>query len=263
MFRDVVWNLMLAAVPVVQAYALGWLLGAPRKHRLLTRVIAVPLTLAWLVFLPNTCYLLTEWRHLLFDPQWEDLLNRTHMDHAAMLRTAEWALLFLGYSGTGVLLFTLSIRPVERWLRSVQTPFYWVAPPLFFVTSLGVYLGLIERLNSWNVVNRPQQVWQEALYALQSHTLLCSIVVFAALLWALYEAVDIWADGVAERIPRIKKDQRGQLNSSLAVQPIMEGQGANSSCQRVQRITSGAGGAGGGREAAAAYDGVGSGPLQR
>ena len=69
MFRDVVWHLLLAAVPVVQASVLGWLLGAPRTHRLLTRVIAVPLTLAWLVFLPNTCYLLTEWRHLLFDPQ--------------------------------------------------------------------------------------------------------------------------------------------------------------------------------------------------
>ena len=98
------------------------------------------------------------------------------------------------------------------------------------MTSLGVYLGLIERLNSWNVVNRPQQVWREALYALRSHTLLFSIMVFAALLWALYKAVDIWVDGVAERIPGIKKDQRGHLNSSLAVQPIMEGQGAYSSC---------------------------------
>jgi len=112
-------------------------------------------------------------------------------------------------------------------------------------------------------VNRPQQVWQEALYALQSHTLLCSIVVFAALLWALYEAVDIWADGVAERIPGSKKDQRGHLNRSLAVQPIMEGQGVYSSCQRAQRMASSAGVAGGDLEAAAAYEGVSSGPSQR
>jgi hypothetical protein len=109
-------------------------------------------------------------------------------------------------------------------------------------------------------VNRPQQVWQEVLYALQSHTLRCSIVVFAALLWALYKAMDIWVDGVAERIPGIRKDQRGHVHRSLTVQPIMAGQGAYASCQRAQSITSAAGGS---LEAAAAYNGVGSGPSQR
>jgi uncharacterized membrane protein len=208
MFRGVVWNLMLAAVPVVQAYALAWLLGS-KGHRGLTLALAVPLAVAWLAFLPNTCYLLTEWRHLLFDPQWEDLLDKAHMDRTAMLRTAKWALLFLGYSGTGVLLFTLAIRPVERWLRSVNKPFYWFAPPLFLLTSLGVYLGLIVRLNSWDLIMKPQEVWTQTRHAFESHTLLFSIGVFAVLLWALYEAVDIWVDGMVERIPMLKKSGAG------------------------------------------------------
>lgn len=217
MFRGVVWNVMLAVVPVVQAYALAWLLGLKSKNRLLTLVIGLPLAVGWLVFLPNTCYLLTEWRHLLFDPQWADLLDRAHMDRTAMLRTAKWALLFLAYSGTGVLLFTLAIRPMERWLRSVKKPFYLFAPVLFFLTSLGVYLGLIERLNSWDIIRRPQEVLSSAKTALMSPPLLFSIVVFALLLWALYEAVDIWVDGIAQRLPWIKTS--GAKPSRSAAKP--------------------------------------------
>lgn len=201
MFRGVIWNLMLAAIPVVQAHALAWLLGVRGKNRLLTLVIGLPLAVGWLVFLPNTCYLLTEWRHLLFDPQWEDLLDRAHMDRTAMLRTAKWCLLFLAYSGAGVLLFTLAVRPMERWLRTVRKPFYLVAPVLFFLTSLGVYLGLIVRLNSWDIVRRPEEVWKASRAALASPPLLLSIVVFGLLLWGLYEAVDIWVDGIVERLP--------------------------------------------------------------
>ena len=204
MVKGVFWNLMLAAVPVALGYGFGALMARKGKAGPAIWLIAAPVLLGWILFLPNTCYLLTEWRHLLFDRQWESLLDRAHMDRTAMLRTAKWALLFLGYSGVGVLLFTLSVRPIERWLRAAGKPFYWLAPPLFFVTSLGVYLGLIERLNSWDVVQRPMLVWREALTALGSSPLLFSIVVFALLLWGLYEAVDIWVDGVAERLPWLK-----------------------------------------------------------
>lgn len=203
MAKGVLWNLMLAAIPVGLGYALGALLGR-KKSGPVVWLLALPLAVAWLAFLPNTCYLLTEWRHLLFDRQWEDLLDRAHMDRTAMLRTAKWALVFLAYSGAGVLLFTLAIRPIERWLRAAGKPFYLFAPPLFLLTSLGVYLGLIERLNSWDLVQRPMLVWREALRAVNSQTLLLSIPVFALLLWALYEAVDIWVDGIAERLPWLK-----------------------------------------------------------
>jgi uncharacterized membrane protein len=189
---------------VALGYGFGALMARKGKAGPAIWLIGAPLLAAWLLFLPNTCYLLTEWRHLLFDPQWEGLLDRAHMDRTAMLRTAKWALLFLGYSGIGVLLFTLAIRPIERWLRSAGKPFYWVAPPLFFATSLGVYLGLIERLNSWDIVQRPLVVWREALQALGSQSLLLSIAVFALLLWGLYEAVDIWVDGASERLPWLK-----------------------------------------------------------
>lgn len=202
MLNGVLWNLFLAAVPVVLGYGLAWGLKGHGKQRRLPLFLCLPLGVVWLTFLPNTCYLLTEWRHLLFDPRLADLLDAAPTDKHAMLSTAKWALLFLGYSGLGVLLFVLAIRPMERWLRSTGHSTLPYAPLLFFLMSLGVYLGLIVRLNSWDIVTRPLFVWQTAVHALFYPPLLAAIGIFAALLWGLYEAVDLWVDGVAERLRR-------------------------------------------------------------
>lgn len=199
MRSGVVWNLFLAVVPVGLGYLLAWLLSRRGKGGAML-LLSIPVAVAWLLFLPNSCYLLTEWRHLLFDRRWEDLLDSGHTDRIAMFRVAKLALYFLLYSGTGVLLFVLAIRPVERWLRSTGQKFYFYAPFLFFLMSLGVYLGLTPRRNSWDMVQL-QSVWRSTLGALTNQTMLLSIVVFAAVLWALYEAMDIWVDGIADRMP--------------------------------------------------------------
>lgn len=201
-WRSVGWNLFLAVIPVALAYALAWGLGGRGRQRHLPLWVCLPLALGWLAFLPNTCYLLTEWRHLLFDQRWADLLDSGNTDRRAMLSTAKWALFFLAYSGTGVLLFALAIRPMERRLRTTGRHSLLYAPPFFFLMSLGVYLGLIVRLNSWDIVQRPLYCWQKAMEALVNPTLLVSICVFALILWGTYEAVDLWVEGVTDRLRR-------------------------------------------------------------
>lgn len=200
----VFYNLLLAVVPVVLAYTVAWLASERSLHPLVRIGLGVPLGLVWLAFLPNTCYLLTEWRHLLFDPRWKDLLDEGRIDRIAMLKTAKWALFFLIYSGLGVLLFTLSIRPMERVWRGPRRHPALIAPFLFFLMALGVYLGLIERYNSWDMFRRWHEVFESTRDALQNRVLVGSIAVFAALLWGLYESVDIWVDGVTERLQRMR-----------------------------------------------------------
>src|SRR5256714_9568226 len=192
--RWVAWNLFLAVIPVALGYALSWGLARGGKRRNLPLLICLPIALVWFAFVPNTCYLLTEWRHLLFDPHFRGMLSAGNQDRAAMVATAKWALLFLAYSGAGVFLYVLSIRPVEDGLRkSRQNPALY-APPFFLLVSLGVYLGLIERLNSWNIVNHPRWVWAGILEVVTSQEKLLYVVVFAAILWGIYEAVDLWVD---------------------------------------------------------------------
>jgi uncharacterized membrane protein len=199
--RGALWNLWLAVIPVVLGFGLVGLLGILKERRL-PAALAIPVALAWLVFLPNTCYLLTEWRHLLFDRAWADLLDEGRHDRRAMLHTAKWALVFMLYSGSGLLLMALAIRPVERWLRTTRVNPMIAAPLFFALVSLGVYLGLILRFNSWDLLRHPGAIWAASLEALTSPILTLTIIVFGAILWGLYEALDLWMDGVQARLRR-------------------------------------------------------------
>lgn len=199
----IAWNILLAVIPVAAAYLLA--IGASEyslRPNGVTWLAWLPLALVWFAFLPNTCYLLTEWRHFLFDPYFTTW--RMNADNNSMTRliVARQGLFFLAYSGIGVLCYTLSIRPIERLLRRTRVSPLLLAPPFFFLTSLGVYMGLIRRLNSWDILARPRIVWDIAVHALTTPLLLEVIGVFAVLLWLLYELVDIWVDGVAQRFAR-------------------------------------------------------------
>jgi uncharacterized membrane protein len=201
--RWILWNLSLAAIPVVAAYLLaagvqGWTL----RRRRVPWPAWLPLALIWFAFLPNTCYLLTEWRHFLFDEHFTGLRDAAETNRVLMLAVARQGLFFLGYSGFGVLCFALSIRPIERTLREARVPLLPWAIPFFVLTSLGVYLGLIVRLNSWDLVTRPAYVLITAFQALMNPLLLQTILSFAVLLWLLYETVDIWVDGFSTRMGR-------------------------------------------------------------
>jgi uncharacterized membrane protein len=200
-WRWILWNLSLAVIPVVVGYLLAagaqtWTL----RRRRVPWIAWLPLALVWFAFLPNTCYLLTEWRHFLFDAHFTSLRNAADTNRTLMLNVARQGLFFLIYSGVGVLCFALSIRPIEQLLRQTRAPLLPWAVPFFFLTSLGVYMGLIVRLNSWDILTRPGYVLGIAVHAMTTPLVLKTILVFAVLLWMLYELVDIWVDGAAARL---------------------------------------------------------------
>lgn len=200
MIQSVLWNLGLAVIPVVLGYALAALLRVGLRPAGVL-LLALPLGAAWLGLLPNTCYFLTEWRDLLFDPRWEALLDAAYRSPVAMYHTARWVLFFLIYSGLSVFLFVLGVRPMEHWLRSKGHRPYFYAPFFFFLVSLGVYLELIKRLHTWDLLRRPQFVWNLVVEGVTSTPILIAIGLFAVILWCLYEAGDIWVDGVRSRFP--------------------------------------------------------------
>lgn len=201
----IVWNLFLSAVPVGLAHLWVYcvnrwsLRGSSRKQRI-HWLAFTPLIVGWVAFLPNTCYLLTEWRHFLFDSHFVEVRDAVDTDRSLMLRVARQGLFFLCYSGFGVLCLLYAIRPVEQLCRRAKVHKALWMTPLFLLTSLGVYLGLIIRLNSWDLLTRPLGVWATVESALSNGLLLQTIVIFAALLWICYEISNIWADGLAERL---------------------------------------------------------------
>ena len=196
----ILWNLMLSLAPV--GLVTHWTFCIRRysmKRKGVHWIAFLPLIVMWIAFLPNTCYLLTEWRHFLFDGYFVGVRGAVESNRD-MLRVARQGLFFLCYSGFGVLCFVFAIRPAEQLLSKLKIQkAIWMAP-LFLLTSLGVYLGLIVRLNSWDILTRPLTVAQVILNAFTSPLLLQTIVVFAFLLWVCYEIANVWADGLMLRI---------------------------------------------------------------
>jgi uncharacterized membrane protein len=194
----VAWNLFLAAIPVLLAQVIYR--TEPRwRGRVAPSMGVAILLLVWLVFLPNTCYLLTEWRHFLASLDASNLYMRSQSDHRLTLLLMLYTFFFFCYSAAGMLAFALAIRPIARLIRREgSVPWVW-GTLLFLLVSMGVYLGLVIRFNSWDLVRFPGRIFADIYFVLQRPVLSAFLVTFAGMLWIAYFAIDIWIDGFVLR----------------------------------------------------------------
>jgi uncharacterized membrane protein len=142
--KFLLWNLMLAWVPLVLALALEW-----RRRRGRAGATSLVLGAGWLLFLPNAPYLVT------------DIVHLGHKNPVLGIRLDLTTLLMA--AGAGVLIGFLSLALVQRSIGERLGPrLAWtlvvVAQGL---TSFGIYLGRILRLNSWDVLTRPRVLAHE------------------------------------------------------------------------------------------------------
>lgn len=204
---SVLWNLFLAVIPVVLAFVIAH--GARRDMRATGRIrwgLWLPLGLVWLIFLPNSCYLLTEWRHYLETLTRSPLYATAHQGRDGQVDFFITTGFYLFYSGVGLLAFFLAIWPLDRLTRRRLGWAGTLLRPLVFpLCALGVYLGLTRsRFNSWDLVNAQKLTDLLAMttQVFQRPFLLVLILLFGAVLWLFYVAFDIWMDGAAWRLSR-------------------------------------------------------------
>src|SRR5262245_53920983 len=87
------WNVFLAVIPVGLAYAAAGLMHLTTRRRAPWLWLAVaPVLALWLIFLPNSCYLFTEPRHLLKAVEHDNLWTRARTDPSAALRLTYWTI---------------------------------------------------------------------------------------------------------------------------------------------------------------------------
>ncbi len=134
-----IWNLFLAWIP--------WLLSAVLT-RLRSTPASAPLWLAWLVFLPNAPYLITDLIHLRIRSQIPIAYD------VAMLFAFAW---------TGCWLGLTSIRAVHAELaRALGPRAGWTfVLAVSALTGFGISLGRFERWNSWHLVTRPRGLFED------------------------------------------------------------------------------------------------------
>ena len=137
-YRFLVWNLMLAWVPLCCA-----IVAFARARLHVDARLVVPLV-PWLLFFPNAPYLLTDFIHLGEGPAplWYDGL---------MLSAFAWTGLLLGFAS--LYLVQMIVRrawgEVAGWLGVLA---------VLSLGSIGVYVGRFLGLNSWDALLHPVQV---------------------------------------------------------------------------------------------------------
>lgn len=190
---------MLAAVPVFLSYLLVFT-ARIRRRRYLRNTLLLVIGAAWLIFLPNTCYLLTEWRHLLYKLDAANLFLRSRAEPDLKPTIIIYTTAYLLYSAAGMLAFALAIRPIAKMMKRSGKAIWPYGVPLFLLMSIGVYLGLVLRLNSWDVLNRPGDIWQSVLTILRRPSLFWLIAAFGGFLWLAYFLLDTLIDGLRTRL---------------------------------------------------------------
>jgi uncharacterized membrane protein len=136
-YRYLVWNLTLAWTPLLLALLLY---AAFRRRHTFAELVAIGA--AWLVFLPNAPYVLTDFIHLGDQHRLYDTL---------VLASFAFTALALGFASLLLvqIVVTRAAGPVAGWS---------VAVAALFLSSVGMYLGRVDRFNSWDVVRRPRLV---------------------------------------------------------------------------------------------------------
>jgi uncharacterized membrane protein len=146
-----VWNLFLAWIPYVCARAI-WRMGRGSTPL----PLLLPLLAIWLVFLPNAPYLVTDIVHF----HWH-ATGRALVVEAALFGTVGLA---------GLLLGAASVQPIHRIVAARYGPLAARTFPPVIATAVafGVYLGRVQRWNSWSFVESPGRLFDQ-IWAVLGH----------------------------------------------------------------------------------------------
>jgi uncharacterized membrane protein len=140
-----IWNLILAYIP----YAItSWLTG--KINVLENKVKLIAVLFAWLLFIPNAFYIITDLFHLdEFDaaPRWFDLL------------------LIFSFAWNGLLLGMLSLRKVELIIQVISGRHFslFMVLAVMWLNAFGIYIGRYLRYNSWDIIMQPFSLFGEML----------------------------------------------------------------------------------------------------
>jgi uncharacterized membrane protein len=171
-YRFMLWNLFLAIIPYVLT---EWLASGNRFAKDKLKLLA--LLFIWLLFIPNSFYILTDLFHLdKFDsaPKWFDLL------------------LIFSFAWNGIILGILSIRKVEVLLEPISGRRFslFVVFIVMFLNAFGIYIGRYLRFNSWDIIAQPFTLFGEMCHVifhpLQNKMEWGMITVYAVFMTMLY-----------------------------------------------------------------------------
>lgn len=177
----VFWNIFLLALPLA-----AWLMLRKlwRQSSLVSpgqKIAAGALFLFWLLFFPNTAYIITDIRHLLnYCPP--DSPERVCKENAWMI------MFFFTYASLGWLSFYYYLSSMADLLKAMIAGF---KRRLFIIgiiplAALGVLLGLLNRFNSWDILFYPSELGRSLILYFTQADYAIDWAVFSVFLYLLF-----------------------------------------------------------------------------
>jgi uncharacterized membrane protein len=160
------WNLMLAYLSIY----LGRFTYQSKK--LSEKIIAGVL---WLLFVPNTIYILTDLYHITYQ-----------IDQVTGLTRAVLYLQYLLFIPFGILTFVYSMSFFDRTLKKLNGTRIPLLIAINFLIGIGITVGRIQRTNSWDIFFAPIKTFNAILDTLTLPYLLIPSILFGILCNIIY-----------------------------------------------------------------------------
>jgi uncharacterized membrane protein len=159
------WNLFLAFIPY-------WISNYLKKRKHLS-LQQLPWLAIWLLFIPNSPYLLTDLFHLHARegiPLWLDLI------------------LVISFAMIGLVIFYRSLADIFHLLKTCfsETQLKLMMPLVLWVITFGLYLGRYGRFNSWDAVQHPFRLIRRSATVLLHKDAMAFTCIFSIFLWLVY-----------------------------------------------------------------------------
>lgn len=175
------WNIFLALIPMYCSRRMH------RCHRL--NLKAVLLLGAWLLFLPNAPYLMTDIFHFRERPgcpPWFDLI---------LVISGAWA---------GILAGMVSLTETASFLKKYLSTRHvqQIICVVIILCGYGVYMGRFMRFNSWDIITRPGDVsafiWRSLAAPYRHLTVWAFTASFSVLTGIIFFSVKKFSNGIRE-----------------------------------------------------------------
>jgi uncharacterized membrane protein len=183
-FGYLLWNLFLAWIPLIVAILLVRML----RNYLWTSWKPFTLTILWLVVLPNSFYMISDFVHI------QDVMRHNLLYDVVMFTSFIFTAALLGFS---------SVYMVHAELRKRMTmrSSSILVSVLIFLCSFAIYLGRNLRWNSWDILINPAgilfDVSDHLIHPFHNGDMFTTTASFFVLLGSLY--IVGWQLGEATR----------------------------------------------------------------
>jgi uncharacterized membrane protein len=168
-------------VPLAIYLLLAWYWRRTRFIRPAEKILAGAAFFIWLIFIPNTAYVISEVRHLL-----------NYCPQTAAFKVCEqgaWVILFFfTYATIGLVSFFYLLTAMRGLIKNIfgnriAQVFIIIVIP---VIALGMLLGLLNRWNSWELFIYPLDLFNTLISYISYRENLLNWLIFTVFLYLFY-----------------------------------------------------------------------------